>query len=215
MAKESLVEDLDDNPPIAIQDRAMDNLSFIREAMERSTPFTGISGKGLILMGLIALAGGQIARMQTVRDGWIYTWLAVACLGVVTGLVATVLKMRGQDRPSVVRAARRFAFNLAPAILAGVFLTEMFYELGLNAFMPGMWLMLYGTGVVAGGALSVRVLPDMGGLMMALGAATLFWTLWGSQSFAIPDVVGEAAMAVGFGGMHIIAGIIVYRRYGG
>ncbi len=209
------MEEFEDKAPIALHDRAMENLSFIRETMERSTPFTGISGKGMVAMGVIALVGSYVGQLHLTRDWWIFTWLAVACLGATVGLVTMMVKMRGQERPSVHRAARRFAFNLAPAVLAGVFLTEMFYELGLKAFMPGMWLLLYGTGVVAGGALSVRVLPLMGSFMMALGTAALFWTLWGSTSFAMADAVGETAMAVGFGGLHIVTGIIIHIRYGG
>ncbi len=194
----------------------MDNLSYIRETMERSEPFTGISGKGMVVMGVVALGGGHIARLpDRGSDWWLYTWLVVAVLGASAGLVAMALKMRGQERPSVMRAARRFAFNMAPAVLAGVFLTEMLYELGLMAFMPGMWLLLYGTGVVAGGALSVRVLPTMGGLMMALGTLALFWALWGASSFAIADAVGETAMALGFGGLHITTGLVIQFRYGG
>lgn len=209
------MEEFEDEAPIALHERAMENLSFIREAMERSTPFTGISGKGMIVMGLIALAGGHVARLNSSWRWWMYSWLAVALLGCVAGLAAMLWKMRALEQPSVERAARRFALNMAPSVLAGVFLTEMFFELALTAFMPGMWLLLYGAGVVAGGALSVRVLPMMGAAMMALGAVTLFWTLWGAENFARPDVAGEAALALGFGGMHIVAGIIVWRRYGG
>lgn len=209
------MEEFEDEAPIALHERAMENLSFIREAMERSTPFTGISGKGMIVMGLIALGGGHVARLYPSREWWMYCWLAVALAGCLSGLATMVWKMRALDQPSVTRAARRFALNLAPAVLAGVFLTEMFYELGLNAFLPGMWLLLYGAGVVAGGALSVRVLPMMGTAMMVLGAVAFFRALWGPNPFTYPDVVGEAALAIGFGGMHIVSGVIVWRRYGG
>lgn len=209
------MEEFDDDAPIALHERAMENLLFIREAMERSTSFTGISGKGMVAMGLIALGGGQVARRYPSHEWWLYCWLAVACAGCLAGLAAMVWKMRALDQPSVARSARRFALNMAPSILIGVFLTQMFHELGLYAFLPGMWLLLYGAGVVAGGALSVRVLPAMGGAMMALGAATLFWTLWGSESRAVADFWAEAALAIGFGGMHMVSGIIVWRRYGG
>lgn len=208
------MEEFDDQP-VALHERAMDNLSFIREAMERSTTFTGISGKGMIAMGLLALAGGQVARLHLTRDWWIFSWLFVAVAGCLIGLATMYWKMRGLERPSVVRATRRFAMNVAPAVLAGVFLTEMFYELGLNAFMPGLWLLLYGTGVVAGGALSVRVLPAMGAAMMFMGVAALFWTLWYAKSFAMADAFGEGAMALGFGGAHIVTGVAIWRRYGG
>lgn len=209
------MEDFENDAPIALHERAMENLLFIREAMDRSTSFTGISGKGMVAMGLIALGGGQVARQYPSHEWWLYCWLAVSCAGCLVGLAATVWKMRALDQPSVARSARRFALNMAPSILIGVFLTQMFHELGLYAFLPGMWLLLYGAGVVAGGALSVRVLPAMGAAMLALGGATLFWTLWGSQSFARPDAAAEAALALGFGGMHVAAGTIIWRRYGG
>ncbi|MBX3175918.1 MAG: hypothetical protein KF886_01015 [Candidatus Hydrogenedentes bacterium] len=209
------MEQREDGTPVALHDRAMENLSFIRDAMERSEPFTGISGKGLIAMGLLALAGGHAARLHRSPDWWIYTWLAVAVLGCVAGLATMCWKMRNLDRPSVARATRRFALNVAPAVLAGVFLTEIFYELGLNALMPGLWLLLYGTGVVAGGALSVRIIPAMGGYLMILGAVALFWTQWGEQPFARANPVGEIAMVLGFGGGHIVTGAIIWRRYGG
>jgi len=208
------MEDFEEKP-IALHERAMDNLSFIREAMERSEPFTGISGKGMMAMGLIAIVGGALARSQPTADGWLYAWLAVAVAGCAVGLVTMYWKMRRDDKPGVVRATRRFVMNVAPAVVAGIFLTEVFYELNLNAFMPGLWLLLYGTGVVAGGALSVRVIPTMGGILMLMGTITLFWALWGGATFARTDLVGEVALALGFGGMHLATGLAIYRRYGG
>lgn len=209
------MEDFENDEPIPLHARAMDNLSFIRDAMERSEPFTAISGKGMIIMGLLALGGGAIARLHVTRDWWVYSWLAVAVSGCAVGLGTMYWKMRNEDQPSTRRATRRFVMNVAPAIVAGIFLTEIFYELGLNAFMPGLWLLLYGTGVVAGGALSVRAVPTMGALMMFLGTFALFWALWGARSFSVADAASETALALGFGGLHIATGAVVYRRYGG
>lgn len=70
------MDEYDDNAPIALHDRAMENLLFIKETMERSTSFTGIPGKGMVAMGLIALGGGQVARQYPSHEWWLYCWRA-------------------------------------------------------------------------------------------------------------------------------------------
>ena len=78
-------------------------------------------------------------------------------------------------------------------------------QAGLTNAIPGVWLLLYGTGVITGGMYSVKVVPIMGLCFMALGALALF----SSHAFA------NWFMAVGFGGMHLVFGAIIVRKYGG
>jgi hypothetical protein len=101
--------------------------------------------------------------------------------------------------------ARRFLLNLTPPILAAVVLTAVLLAAGAPAAIPGTWLLLYGTGVVTGGAFSVRPVPIMGACFMALGVAALF----------LPFTWSNGLLAAGFGGLHLVFGALIARRYGG
>src|SRR3954447_18742565 len=74
--------------PVNLGDRAIDNLKFIRETMERSTHFTAVPGYGGMLMGTTAVVAAYIANTQIyVRDSLV-TWLIEACLAFAIGLLA-------------------------------------------------------------------------------------------------------------------------------
>ena len=78
---------------------------------------------------------------------------------------------------------RRFVLSYVPPIAVGALLTFALVRAGLYQALPGTWLLLYGTGVVTGGAFSVRVVPLMGLCFMALGAIALLG----------PAAVGQSA----------------------
>jgi hypothetical protein len=189
----------------APRDHALENLRFIRETMERSASFTGVPGWGGVVMGVTALAAAVLAARQPTVGAWLTTWLMEAALAIVIGAWAVSVKARAANLPLLSGAARKFALSLSPPFVAGVLLTSALYRTGHIAPLPGVWLLLYGAGIVTGGAFSVRIVPVMGMCFMAVGAVALF----------SPASWGNVWLAAGFGGLQIVFGIIIARRYGG
>lgn len=183
----------------------MDNLRYIRETMERSSYFTAVPGWGQVAIGSTALIAAFIAWRQTTAAAWLYTWLAEAVISLLIAGWTMDRKARALQVPLLSGPGRKVAFSLTPPVFVGALLTVALYRMGLTGLIPGVWLLLYGTGVVTGGMFSVRVVPVMGLCFMLLGAIALFGPVgWGSFF-----------MAAGFGGLHIVFGAIIARRYGG
>lgn len=191
--------------PVALHDRAMDNLRFIRETMERSAPFTAVSGWAGVAMGAVATAAAWIARGRTEPETWISIWLATAAISFLIAVAGMVVKARTADMPLMSGPGRKFASSFAPPIFVGGILTVALFLSGETDLLPGVWLLLYGTAVVTGGAHSVSIIPLTGMAFIAVGVAALF----------APSSWGDVFMAVGFGGLHLVFGFLIARRHGG
>ena len=192
-----------ENPP-ALHDRAMDNLRYIRETMERASSFTAVPGWGQVAIGVTALGTTYLAAQQPSAKAWLLTWLTEALIALLISGWSMDRKARATSTPLLSGPGRKVAFSLSPPMVVGALLTVVLFRAGLTAVIPGMWLLLYGTGVVTGGMFSVSVVPVMGICFMFLGATGLFAPAWGNW-----------LLAAGFGGLHIIFGIIIARKYGG
>jgi len=195
-----------DNRPVpALHDRAINDLSFIRQTMERAAPFTAVPGWGGVAMGATALVAAALAWGHPLDGRWMATWLGAAALAFVIGGWAMSVKASRAGTSALSASGRRFVLSYVPPLAVGILLTIALARSGNVGALPGTWLLLYGTGVVTGGAYSVRVVPLMGLCFMALGAIALF----------APPAWGNALMALGFGGLHLAFGLVIARRYGG
>ena len=191
--------------PPALHARAMDNLAFIRDTMEAAGAFTAVSGWGMVAVGTIATVAAVIASSRHSAVQSVYVWLAAAVLATVTMLWAIVHKARQARMPLLSGPGRKFVLSFSPPMFVGALITIVLYRAGLHATIPGMWLLLYGTAVVAGGAFSVKIVPVMGICFMVAGTLALF----------TPTSWNDWIMAAAFGGLHIGFGIPIARRHGG
>ncbi len=191
--------------PIPIDARAADHLRYIRETMESAAEFTAVPGWGGVAMGMTALAASALAARQTTPRAWLAVWLAEVFVAVAIAAPAAATKARRANSSLFSGPGRKFVLSFAPPIFVGGLLTFALFQLGAMAALPGVWLLLYGTAIVTGGAFSVRAVPIMGLCLMALGAGALF---------ASPQW-GNIFMAAGFGVVQMGFGLWIALRYGG
>jgi len=190
--------------PVDIRDHAAANLRYIREAMERASSFTIIPGRGIIIIGLTALLAARIAAEQVTPQAWTLVWLVELLVACVVDVAATVIKARS-SRVSLGVPFRRFLVSFSAPLFAGGLLTVLFYKLAIHDYLPTLWLLLYGTAIVTGGVFSIRIVPAMGTAFILLGIASL----------VIAPAGTNLVMASGFGGLHILFGLIIAWRHGG
>lgn len=184
---------------------AEDHLRYIRRTMEQAGSFTAVSGWGQVAVGVIGMTGAAVAVRTSTPVEAVAVWIVAASLAVPVAMVAIVRKCRRLGMPVLSGPARRFVLCLTPSFIAAAFLTVVLIQRAMLEMLPGLWLLLYGTGVVAGGVLSIRLVPIMGGCFMVLGAA----------AFIAPPGWHIAFMAAGFGVLHVAFGLVIAVRHGG
>jgi hypothetical protein len=181
------------------------DLRFIRDTMERSASFTAIPGWGQVILGLTALAAAWLAARQSNSAAWLKVWLAEAFGAALIAFVSTRRKANRRGLPLFTGPGRKVALGLFPPLIAGALLTFLLQRAGLASALAPAWLLLYGAGIITGGAYSVAIVPVMGLCFMATGAlavvAPATWANW--------------FLAAGFGGLHIVFGFLIARRHGG
>jgi hypothetical protein len=191
--------------PIPIDARAADHLRYIRETMENAAEFTAVPGWGGVAMGITAIAAAFAASHQSSPRAWLAVWLAEAFVAVAIAAATSATKAHRANAALFSGPGRRFLLSFAPPIIVGGFLTFALFHVGAFTLLPAVWLLLYGTAIVTGGAFSVRVVPVMGLCLMGIGAVAL----------VAPASWGDALMVAGFGLLQIGFGIWIAKHHGG
>jgi len=193
------------DPAPALHERALDDLRFIRQTMEQAAAFTAFSGRSLVVIGVTAMLAAVIAPVAPGTGTWLLIWIGEAVLALTIGVAAALQKTHAAGEPLWSGPAMKFSFSVAPSLAVGALLTAAVAGTAMAKLLPGVWLLLYGGGLVSGGMFSLRVVPVVGAGFMVIGAVALF----------APVESGNLLLAAGFGALHVVLGVVVARKYGG
>lgn len=149
--------------------RAMDDLRFIRTAMEDASGFTSVPGAWLAAVGGFAL--GTVAYLRWGTDAapgsprWIVSWALAAGLSLATGVSCSCAARRPARRARASRPGRKLVLGVGAPLVAGLLASLGAWRAGVPDLLPGLWLASYGAGVLAGGAFSPRPVLALGGVL--------------------------------------------------
>ena len=191
--------------PINIHEHAEDNLRFIRSAMERAERVSAVSGAGAMAMGVIALVAMAVGATSTELFRQLSVWVITAFVAGSVGALACAYKARRNDMQFSADPGRRFLLCLIPALLVGVVLTAALLPGAQAGLLPGLWMMLYGAGVLAAGTYAAPPVMHMGGSFLVAGVFT----------YALPVEWANVLLGLTFGGLHLFFGYQVFRHHGG
>jgi hypothetical protein len=204
--------------PATISEQVLDDVRFLRQAVERNVRVTTLSPAGLLLTGVSGLAATAATTFlpafadQLVTFSEIYAFYLpwgcalVLSLGAnVVGMRARLRKQGGHNRPV---AFRLMLFSLsAPLLLGGIFSLWILFNAPQPWIAAAGWTVFYGLGLVAASGHTIEGVRILGVSSLAASVALLFF---GSAS---PLVV---AMALGlvFGLGHVLLALHVGETYG-
>lgn len=196
-----------------------EELSSIRELMERSSKFISLSGLAGVLAGIYALIGARFAfriidsitisgpdgayinRPDTFRP-LIFIAVAVLVCSLVTAIWLSIRKARSRNEHAWNPVSRRLLTAISiPLLTGGLFIAIMLWRGEYGTIAPAC-LIFYGLALFAGGQYTYNEVKWLGIVEILLGLVAL----------TIP-AYGLLLWAIGFGLLHIIYGSIMHFKY--
>jgi hypothetical protein len=186
---------------VRIDSHAAATLRYIRASMDAATS-VAVPGSAGVAMGSVGLLAMVLSSTQGLREHWLGVWLAAAVLGGGIGfaLMTRPASLRGLALSSGT-PLRKFALCLFPALFGGAVMTALHGAHGDFHAIPGTWLLLYGCALISASVAATRTIAVMGGAFVALGLLAL----------VLPDSLQILMLGVGFGGLHVLFGLLIGR----
>ena len=200
--------------------KPQEDIDAIRKIMERSTRFISLSGMSGVIAGLIAIAGSIIAIMLILNgntDGnfpnlvsddpgtallLFIDALLILTLAVASALLLSYRKASRQGLKIWTPVSRRLLVNLSiPLVTGGIFIYLLYNNDIFGLIIPSM-LIFYGLALVNAGKFTYNDIFYLGILEIICGLI----------AGLLPEY-GIFLWIFGFGILHIVYGILMYRKY--
>lgn len=207
------------------QNQHLEQLTEIRNIMDKSTRFISLSGLSGVVAGIAALAGAWLAyryfgynhyypdmaeylfRQDGVLTQDTLQFLLLDAAGVLAvaigfGSIFTFRKARKEGQHVWDRSGRRMLLNLMIPLSAGGIFTLILLYHGLVFLVPSATLIFYGLALLNASRYTLEDIRYLGLTEIVLGLIAAFFIGYGLLFWAI-----------GFGVLHIVYGIIMYVKH--
>lgn len=201
-----------------------EDLKTIRKIMEESTRFLSLSGLSGFFLGLFAIGGALIARFlvfnneiisndnyfnilpvqetEALKLKMVIIAASVLLLSMVTAIAFSIRKAKRSGVSLWTPVSKRlYASLFLPLLAGGVFALILLFQNHIQLIIP-VFLLFYGLGLISAGKFTYGEIFYLGILEIIAGlAAALF------------PAQGLIFWIIGFGILHIVYGLFMYRKY--
>lgn len=205
--------------------KSIEDIKAIRKIMEESSRFLSLSGLSGVFAGLMAIAGALIAyffildngsihyedylRSLPVQEALVVRWqlmtvaAVVLLISVLSALYLSLKKAKKDGKNLLTPISRRLLVNfLIPLATGGIFVVVLLIQNNIQLIVP-CFLIFYGLALVNAGKFTFGEIFYLGILEIITGLVSAFVPGWGLIFWIF-----------GFGILHIIYGLAMYRKYG-
>lgn len=192
------------------KDKVLASVNEIKELMERSSKFISLSGIASILAGIYALIGAYVVKyvltsdMETSarREFMIIAAFLVLSASAVTACLLSYYKSKKIRQKFFSRLTYRTLWNFSLPMLTGGILVISILVHGYYDILSTTMLLVYGLTLVNVSKFTYSSIAWLGYAFICLGIVDCFW-----------DGHGLLFWTLGFGGFHILYGILFYSHY--
>lgn len=192
---------------------AHEDLQYIRRTLAAAGNFSSLSGAGMVVTGVLALAT-VVANLRLTGSPWdanarpaesLSLWAVLLVTSIAVGVWTSVLKARRTAQVFWSPVLRKALWGYGAGMLLGAILTVGVIRSGQFHLLPEVWLGCYGAAMTAAGVMTVAPVRWMGVSFLAL-AAVAAW---------VPPGADILVLGLGFGWLHIAFGAFIVWRHNG